>query len=186
MRQHVQYLRAHVVCVRVCVCVRDVYNARDHEREDVLRRSKRETERNRENAHMYARIYVCMRTCGYMRARVSAWHGVGAYGDPALDEWVENQGRSDENRHEKRNCDARLMFLNTSSDHLYNDTFLLCHILRKEVCTLRERNIIAPTTFLAVTKSFTSVFVLSFLSFSFSVRALSVYLFRFKNIGKVH
>jgi len=50
------------------------------EREDVLRRSKREKERNGENACV--RVYVG--TC------------VGAYGDPAaLDEWVENQGRNE-------------------------------------------------------------------------------------------
>lgn len=93
--------------------------------EDVLRRGEHEKERDEEegeNACTYV-LYVC--ACMWIRARVSAWQSVGAYGDPAaLDEWVENQGRS-EDRRETLSHDVRVSCSLTSRR---NDvTIHFCH-----------------------------------------------------------
>lgn len=125
------YASARTVCVHtvaLAVRVHDVvYDARDHEREDVSSDGASAKERERERTCVRTRVRAY--THGYTHARVSAWQGVGAYGDPAaLDEWVESQGRSEGARRESggarrpaRNAElqrASLVPFNISSDPL--------------------------------------------------------------------
>lgn len=174
MRQHVQYLRAHVARVRICVHVRVVYGARDHECEDVLRRSKREKERNGENARTYRICVVCVYVGTYTYACECARQGVGAYGDPAaLDEWVESQGRSRGStgtRHARRETATRVSVLFDISSYIgVNDMSDVGLYFFVSARYLARRSLRTPHLARDLSRLL-SLSPLAFLSFPFSVR----------------
>lgn len=101
---------------------------------------------------------------------MSARQGVGAYGDPAaLDEWVENQGRSEgrrESRVPARNPvelrrASRVAPRRRSFESARRYIFVMRY-LAEEKFALRscDGNVIALSSFLALAKSFASVFAL--------------------------